>query len=682
MVTGAETAGIVLGAFPLVIEGLKVYIKGVSTMRDMKRYEFILGQFKRDIEMESTHFEDTCYQLLQHMALPEDVTLDKLMANPGGNLWKTEELQHALLRRLRPGSAMQFMRAAEELKCIMYTLGEKFPSKSPDFCDEKAHRKAMRKFQKMLDVAFGKDYRQEKLTRIRQLNKDLRLLVTGVHVIDLEVPLKPAISHGNNPASKYQQIKAHAIEVYDLMREKFQNSLCECEVPHTASLQLQVRSTGAPEPTDQSLRFQLVFDALMKPEALGWREMEFECMDEHSMPPHPQQITQQNPLDLSEIQHGNSKFNDQVQARQMPPVLSPAIPDFTPYSADLITVQETLENSEAGLDLHTGSLRSAIKSKSGERVIQALHKKVKFLAVSREQSTSRPVCPDESGMGRGYSQRQSCNVNETRNGGERTPSSLGIINCLCSAIKAARGWECHSCLGLLVSGEGNIYHKLWLPKQSWLSFQPDKHVTLDDLFDSSLPVPSTKLRLKLALKLASSVLQLHDSCWLNEIWGRKDIFFVQGPDGPVIDKPLIYRVFPHKSSQPKDTPLSTDQEVFDWPLLCNRSIFCLGITLIELWHWKSIDQLQEAPVGYENGFLGALEVLNAQRMVPDLFDTAGVAYGMAVRGCIMGLPSDRKPDPRLEREDFKNEVYRKIVCPLEDHLKHFCNEHNVERIFD
>ena len=147
MVTGIETAGLVLGAFPLVIEGLRVYIKGVSTMRDMKRYEFILGQFKRDIEMESTHFEDTCYQLLQHMALPENSTLDNLVADPRGNLWKAEELQHALLRRLRPGSVMQFRRAAEELKCIMYTLGEKFdPSKSPDSCDEKVSMVAVKIF--------------------------------------------------------------------------------------------------------------------------------------------------------------------------------------------------------------------------------------------------------------------------------------------------------------------------------------------------------------------------------------------------------------------------------------------------------------------------------------------------------------------------------------------------------
>ena len=92
----------------------------------------------------------------------------------------------------------------------------------------------------------------------------------------------------------------------------------DIQVPHTASLQLQVRPTRAPEPIDQSLRFQLVFDALMKPKALEWCEMEFECLDEHSMPPPPQTILQQTPLDVSESQQGKSNGQDQVG--QMPPI--------------------------------------------------------------------------------------------------------------------------------------------------------------------------------------------------------------------------------------------------------------------------------------------------------------------------------------------------------------------------
>ncbi|RPB22639.1 hypothetical protein L211DRAFT_314627 [Terfezia boudieri ATCC MYA-4762] len=336
---------------------------------------------------------------------------------------------------------------------------------------------------------------------------------------------------------------------------------------------------------------------------------------------------------------------------------------------------------EASLDPHNSSLRSAIKAKF--RMRQKVQE-VSFLAVSSdfEQPTSRPVSPGETRMERGYSQQQPRNMNETRNGDECTTSKLGIIECLCSAIKAARIRGCHPCLGLLISGEGNLYHKLWIPNRAWLSFQPEKHVTLDDLFNSCLPAPSIKLKLMLALKLASSVLQLHDSCWLNENWGRKDIFFVQGPNGPVLDKPLFYRIFPREGSQPSDTPPDTGEGASDWPSLCNRSIFCLGIILIELWHWRSLNQLQEASVGCEAGLRGASEIVSAHKLVPQLFDTAGLPYATAVCRCIMGLPSDRKPEPRLEREDFKNDVYRKIVWPLEDNLKRFCDEHNVEKIFD
>lgn len=116
----------------------------------------------------------------------------------------------------------------------------------------------------------------------------------------------------------------------------------DIQVPHTASLQLQVRPTRAPEPIDQSLRFQLVFDALMKPKALEWREMEFECLDEHSIPPPPQTILQQTPLDLSESQQGKSNSQDQVG--QISPIPPPVVPVcIASYSADVNAVQVTRE---------------------------------------------------------------------------------------------------------------------------------------------------------------------------------------------------------------------------------------------------------------------------------------------------------------------------------------------------
>jgi len=107
----------------------------------------------------------------------------------------------------------------------------------------------MKKFRRMLDAAFGKDFRVQQLERIRQLNKDLRLLVTGMHVTDLELTLVPTIPHGTNPASKYQRIKTHATAVYDLMHEKFQSSKCGCKVstavpPSVVKVLLNIRYIG------------------------------------------------------------------------------------------------------------------------------------------------------------------------------------------------------------------------------------------------------------------------------------------------------------------------------------------------------------------------------------------------------------------------------------------------------
>jgi len=55
--------------------------------------------------------------------------------------------------------------------------------------------------------------------------------------------------------------------------------------------------------------------------------------------------------------------------------------------------------------------------------------------------------------------------------------------------------------------------------------------------------PSFELRLRLGVKLASSVMQLHGSQWLNETWVRDDIFFIQGRTGSLIEKPFVNRSF-------------------------------------------------------------------------------------------------------------------------------------------
>lgn len=85
----------------------------------------------------------------------------------------------------------------------------------------------MKKFLKMFDVVFEKETRDKKLERIRQLNKDLRYLVSGA---EPENTMSTVIPRGTNPASRYKRVRTYAIAVYHVIKEKFQDTRCLCQV--------------------------------------------------------------------------------------------------------------------------------------------------------------------------------------------------------------------------------------------------------------------------------------------------------------------------------------------------------------------------------------------------------------------------------------------------------------------
>ena len=63
--------------------------------------------------------------------------------------------------------------------------------------------------------------------------------------------------------------------------------------------------------------------------------------------------------------------------------------------------------------------------------------------------------------------------------------------------------------------------------------------------------------------------------------------------------------------------------------------------------------------------------VTAQGLIDRLYGDAGDEYGDIVRRCITGL--DHK-ETKLENDAFKNEVYLKVLQPLEKHLELFFKE--------
>ncbi|KAF8540096.1 hypothetical protein BDD12DRAFT_804853 [Trichophaea hybrida] len=176
-------------------------------------------------------------------------------------------------------------------------------------------------------------------------------------------------------------------------------------------------------------------------------------------------------------------------------------------------------------------------------------------------------------------------------------------------------------------------------------------------------------RLELGVVLADMVLLLHSTEWLGENWGTRDIFFPQkididGTVQPCINLPCLRRQFglePHHSHIQQE-PVSSLRVGY------GKTLFCLGIVLIELWFERPIEELgpPQSPDENQGEHKKLFEV--AQQCMGRLFASAGELYGLSVSRCLNGM--DRPSGARnLQNEDYMAKVYTNIVVPLERSLK-------------
>ena len=166
-----------------------------------------------------------------------------------------------------------------------------------------------------------------------------------------------------------------------------------------------------------------------------------------------------------------------------------------------------------------------------------------------------------------------------------------VIHDLCSSIQIAASTR--QCLGILQADLEKKYHKIWLtPIGEWfklvdtLQFVPwhSGSVTLRSLLEgpTNLNRFPLKDRLSLGVKLASSVIQLHQTRWLTDSWGKHDIIFFTHPQtrDPITEKPMVL----HNFSSSTSTSAARGGVAYRQ----NKVLFWLGVVLWELWFRKSL----------------------------------------------------------------------------------------------
>ena len=99
MVTGVETAGLVLAIFPLVVKGIKSWVEGVETLKSWRRARLELKRYAARAQSQYTTFLDTVEQLLADI-VQSDQHLAEMLNDPGGSLWCSLEYEERLRIRL------------------------------------------------------------------------------------------------------------------------------------------------------------------------------------------------------------------------------------------------------------------------------------------------------------------------------------------------------------------------------------------------------------------------------------------------------------------------------------------------------------------------------------------------------------------------------------------------------
>lgn len=244
------------------------------------------------------------------------------------------------------------------------------------------------------------------------------------------------------------------------------------------------------------------------------------------------------------------------------------------------------------------------------------------------------------------------------------------LQTLCETIQRLSQPQTDSCVGYLLDS-ANEKHGVFLanaspdkPQDKWKAY------TLRDLLTGKATNGARLTqydKLRIAVDLASSVLQLHQTPWLDESLGLENVYFVQQPRLPppmIYEHPFVSRdISITLPSSAANTQRPTSR------VIRNQTLFALGVLLIELWYGEPIEDLRTTP---DEDWQGTPSIAwcTAERIVENELEfEAGKRYSDAVRRCIR-CDFDRKVND-LENKGFQQAVFNGVVVPLQTTLQDF-----------
>ncbi|CAG8112686.1 unnamed protein product [Penicillium salamii] len=526
MITGIEAAGLALAIFPILIEGLKFYADEKGVVKDFFHYQKLLKRIERDLSREKVLFHNSCQRFMTDVASQcgiEAGEVDILMNDPNHPRWSDGSFE--LPSVINQSSVQQYLHAIEDMNEELSSIreliglqnlkGKDGENARPQLLDRTTRHRQWKK----LIFVLRKDGITRHLEQAGKLNGFLALLTQQNHHF---IPLRRTPLRDTK---HYQQIRSHAIDLYDILLAKFPlMPNCKCPLRHDVNMKLEFRSGGA---VTKRLLFRTIFTSEAPIFSLqNWCEI-----------------------------------------------------DIEPLEAKRTTLCRDPEGSVT-VSIATRQSSSA-KSNQGQKSIN-----------------------------------------------------------LCSLIM--KPVSSKQCLGI-IEKTPEKQHRIWTteyqPQQP--AFHIIRTVSLTEVLGHKDFQQEQKSRL--GLKLVSSVMQLHTTQWLTDIWSKSDISFPCSSDGTVdFNNPLIQRNFGSQVCNSSQPSLDMPRPYLVASIPC---LFSLGIVLLELWHGQILEDLKnEAEKNLPAQFS---DPLCARRLTDEM--VSGPYFQNAVLRCISGLDAVYKS---LEEDVF------------------------------
>ncbi|PGH08787.1 hypothetical protein AJ79_05886 [Helicocarpus griseus UAMH5409] len=239
--SGFEIAGVVLGAFPIVVHLAEGYAKGLTTIQGWSRYKSDVNRIRLNLGVERIRFLTTCEQLFEDIATPAERGSLLAGVDTAGLVWAKHEEQ---LKRRLGHSYESYIATVSDTRDALEKLKE-FLNRQVENPNSRPKRSRRIRF------ILSKAKQEELLHRIEENNKMLSSLLEQNG--RLESKRKRTTTPG------YRRIRQHCTSLYSALTEAWG---CCCNANHIANVHLP-SIMGNKTPLLSDIRLQIIFQAMM-----------------------------------------------------------------------------------------------------------------------------------------------------------------------------------------------------------------------------------------------------------------------------------------------------------------------------------------------------------------------------------------------------------------------------------